>query len=644
MKHGVYSLAVLLSLFCILSSCQKNGSPQGANKFSDTVFVAIAQFQDVRDAGGLYAFLDDKNPEYRKAAVLAFASIQDSLSVARLENVLMSDPASDVRKAAAFSLGQTSSLQSRTVLANAFASEKVIGVQNEILEAYGKVTKTWSLSTTPVPEALNIGLAWSFYRAGLNGATDSLVNHDAARLLGKQFSDSVRMAAAHYFSRGAKNFQSLQDSLIRSASHGDAEVRMAATLALRKLKSDAARVAVQNILKHDDDYRVRANAARALQSFSFDSTKRYLLDALTDKNVNVGIAASEAIKSALTPNHSKEILAHARITKPWRIQANLYDAVLALGSDDVVEKEILTLCNTTSNPYQKAALLSALQYCVKCYGFVAAQMFDDSIPVVRSAAAAALVAMNYQKGFTPALAKTFGDIYVRGIQTNDPGIVGTVAQALGDSTLGYKKILRDTSFLYTAKKKLSLPRDIETLQPLEAVIAYFEGRKNVEPLKNTFNHPIDWALVKRIPRDQKAIIKTSKGDVTVRFFVEETPGSVANFIALVQQAYFNHKFFHRVVPNFVVQGGCNRGDGLGNEGYSIRSEFSERRYTTGSLGMASAGKDTEGTQWFITHSPTPHLDGRYTIFAEVEQGMDVVHGIEVGDEIVDVVLVPALKP
>jgi len=93
-----------------------------------------------------------------------------------------------------------------------------------------------------------------------------------------------------------------------------------------------------------------------------------------------------------------------------------------------------------------------------------------------------------------------------------------------------------------------------------------------------------------------------------------------------------------VVPNFVIQGGCNRGDGWGSEDYSIRSEFSQRRYTTGSVGMASAGKDTEGTQWFITYSPTPHLDGRYTIFAEVVQGLAVLDYIQVGDKVTDVVI------
>jgi cyclophilin family peptidyl-prolyl cis-trans isomerase len=124
----------------------------------------------------------------------------------------------------------------------------------------------------------------------------------------------------------------------------------------------------------------------------------------------------------------------------------------------------------------------------------------------------------------------------------------------------------------------------------------------------------------------------------LKLFVEEAPGSVANFVSLARSNYFDHKAFHRVVPNFVIQGGCNRGDGSGSLDYSIRSEFSPRLYKTGSVGMASAGKDTEGTQWFITHSPTPHLDGRYTIFAEVIEGMDVVQRTEVGDEIIDVTI------
>jgi cyclophilin family peptidyl-prolyl cis-trans isomerase len=258
---------------------------------------------------------------------------------------------------------------------------------------------------------------------------------------------------------------------------------------------------------------------------------------------------------------------------------------------------------------------------------------------VRSTAAEALVSLNDQKDFPARLKPVFAAIYRDAINTGDAAVIGIVAGVLADTTLGYKEVVKDFSFLRAARAKLSLPRDNEAIQPLEAALALFEGRK-APTVKNEFNHPIDWALVKTIARDQKVRIQTTKGDIVVKLLVEEAPGSVANFVSLLQQGYFNKKFFHRVVPNFVIQAGCNRGDGWGSEDYSIRSEFSGRRYTTGSVGFASAGKDTEGTQWFITHSPTPHLDGRYSIFAEVVSGMDVVHAVEVGDQIVRIALVP----
>ena len=112
------------------------------------------------------------------------------------------------------------------------------------------------------------------------------------------------------------------------------------------------------------------------------------------------------------------------------------------------------------------------------------------------------------------------------------------------------------------------------------------------------------------------------------------PGSVLNFINLVDKGFYAGKKFHRVVPNFVIQGGCPRGDGYGSLDYTIRSELPSLSYDEqGYVGMASAGRHTEGTQFFITHSPTLHLDGEYTIFGKVTEGMDVVHNIMVGDSI-----------
>jgi cyclophilin family peptidyl-prolyl cis-trans isomerase len=105
------------------------------------------------------------------------------------------------------------------------------------------------------------------------------------------------------------------------------------------------------------------------------------------------------------------------------------------------------------------------------------------------------------------------------------------------------------------------------------------------------------------------------------------------FVEQAKKGYYNGKSFHRVVPNFVAQGGCPRGDGYGGLDFTLRTEVPAlMRYDReGMVGLASAGLDTESVQFFITHSPAPHLDGNYTIFATVIDGMSVVHDLQVGD-------------
>ena len=113
--------------------------------------------------------------------------------------------------------------------------------------------------------------------------------------------------------------------------------------------------------------------------------------------------------------------------------------------------------------------------------------------------------------------------------------------------------------------------------------------------------------------------------------VLDAPLTVDNFIALARKGYFDGLTFHRVVPNFVIQGGDPRGDGDGGPGHSIRDELNQEPYLRGAVGMALAWRDTGGSQFFITHSPQPHLDARYTVFGRVVAGMDVVDRITQGD-------------
>ncbi|MDT7604484.1 MAG: hypothetical protein QOF61_2481 [Acidobacteriota bacterium] len=150
----------------------------------------------------------------------------------------------------------------------------------------------------------------------------------------------------------------------------------------------------------------------------------------------------------------------------------------------------------------------------------------------------------------------------------------------------------------------------------------------------TRNHLADYrrALARRDMRVQ-AIVSTDKGAFTIELLPEDAPLNVDNFIGLARRGYFNGIAFHRVVPNFVVQGGDPRGDGNGGPGYQIRCEINLVPYDRGAVGMALSGKDTGGSQWFVTHSPQPHLDGGYTVFGRVTQGMDVVDSIARGDRI-----------
>ena len=130
---------------------------------------------------------------------------------------------------------------------------------------------------------------------------------------------------------------------------------------------------------------------------------------------------------------------------------------------------------------------------------------------------------------------------------------------------------------------------------------------------------------------KKAIIESKKGNIVLELFEKDAPNTVANFVKLINKGYYNGLKFHRVIPDFMVQGGCPTGNGTGGPGYAIKCEINPRKHQAGTLSMAHAGKDTGGSQFFITHSPQPHLDGVHTVFGQVIEGMDVVNAIRQGD-------------
>jgi cyclophilin family peptidyl-prolyl cis-trans isomerase/HEAT repeat protein len=135
------------------------------------------------------------------------------------------------------------------------------------------------------------------------------------------------------------------------------------------------------------------------------------------------------------------------------------------------------------------------------------------------------------------------------------------------------------------------------------------------------------------PVSPHVFFDTIKGTIEIELYVLDAPQTCENFLRLARQGYFTGVAIHRVVPNFVVQDGDPRGDGEGSPGYTIRDEINEQPYLRGTVGMALEWADTGGSQWFVTHSPQPHLDGRYTVFGRVVAGLDVVDRIQQWDVI-----------
>ena len=139
---------------------------------------------------------------------------------------------------------------------------------------------------------------------------------------------------------------------------------------------------------------------------------------------------------------------------------------------------------------------------------------------------------------------------------------------------------------------------------------------------------------------QTAIISTDKGNMAVEFYAKDAPATVENFVKLSKDGFYNGLTFHRVIPNFVIQGGCPDGTGAGGPGYSIKCELDgdNQYHDRGVLSMAHAGKDTGGSQFFVCHSRdnTSHLDRQHTCFGKVIDGLDVIDNIEAGDKIISI--------
>jgi cyclophilin family peptidyl-prolyl cis-trans isomerase/HEAT repeat protein len=664
----------LLILLLLFSACGEGGSESQTAQLNatDAVQQQIFNVRDRRDARGLLSYLDYDDPNYRYAATMAFASMPDSTALDKLAQRLK-DGNPKVREAAALALGQSRSKAAVGHLLETFQAIKDDSA-NEfhalLLEAVGKCgdrRHLFQLATVPNfnhdKPMLLLGQARAIYQFALR---DSLLAEGTLRMVelavSPDVAPQVRFVAACYLALNKpinlEREEYLGGLLEATQYEADPKIRMFLVTALAKTKKNKAVEYLKTLYEKESDHRVRANVVSGFRYYDYDSIKQTVLKALNDGYANVQMSAADLLYEKGLDKDIDLYRQYAEGSGNWRVRARLYAAAIRhtnpyrAQTRQMLGGAAANRFKSTNNTYEKVALLGALAEYGYFYDFIRKAVFPaDSTaprpePPVLSAGLDALGKILYAADFNatfgayaPAVRQEIAQTLVAGIRTGDVGAITVASEILAKPNSGLRPLFSDLNFLVEARGKLSLPRDIEAYHALQLALDRLNEVPPTPPKKNlpAEGEVVDWPTLSRLPPNATAFVETNKGLIAFRLFPNEAPATVANFVRLTNSGFFTNLVFHRVENNFVVQTGCPRGDGYGGIDKGLRTEISPLRYDdAGWVGMASAGPDTEGSQWFITHRPAPHLDGRYTIFGKVEQGIDIVYKLEVGDRILRV--------
>jgi cyclophilin family peptidyl-prolyl cis-trans isomerase/HEAT repeat protein len=636
-------------------------------KLEDETVQKILQYQDERKTDSLLSYFISTEPKYKLLASKAFASIKDSNAIPGLIS-LLSDENEIVRASAAFSLGQIGSSKAEAALIKAFIAVDSIGpylnTNAKILEAIGKCGTDSSLvliSNIKSYSAKDTLLVRAQMSAFFHFAKRDKFNVNSLEqvfriLENPNYDPEAKLIAAHYLMRFKElNISNYFDRLKKlCVEEKNSEIRMALVGALSKIPNPQTLVTLDELYSRGLDIRVLSNLFKGLnQSFKTGQANSFALRAVQNPSMHVAIPAA----NYLLDNASVDIIEELKTladqgSLPWQVKSIVYASLLkkiphymVLTRDGYVYR-LKDLIGKSKSTYEKAAYIKALSEIPKELPYIVGLYSDQANSFENITIAEAIkknverqdFALTFPGKFNPIynqLTKYFTDNVLRG----DQGVMAIMSELFLKDRQLVEKYVRPDSLLKMGKEKLNLPRDIETWNAVEKLLVERYQKGKFYPKKIEYNHPVDWKKVAILKDSIFIKINTDKGEINAVLITKNAATTVMNFVQLIKEDFFKGKIFHRVVPNFVVQAGCPRGDGYGSLDYTIRTEISELNFlATGMLGMASAGNDTESCQFFITHSPTPHLDGNYTVFGKVIGGLEVLLTLSQGDKIIDIKL------
>jgi len=644
------ALALVATAIGTTQSASRYGRIMSTEAGRDTLKnLALWEDQRVTGDGKLFAYLDAPNPMVRLRAVEVIGRIQDPSDVSRLLP-LLKDRNTRVVDETFLALGQLGSEEAVPALVQVCASGSI---DHKILasEALGKIggekaVETLSGLLHDFQSSVRGAAAMALARAASEEALPALliltedpdpnvawrVIYALEKLESKKIGDRIQkflspdrpaLVRAHTArTLGKQKHSGSVNLLCKALGDDDLRVVINAANALGEIGKSKAVEPLGNVVTKHKSHHARRAAAEALGSIGHRKAKDFLIQALMDKSIGVRVAAIHALAEA--QGKKADMFIGQMLNDGNRLVRAA--AIASVGTAKIKDRagEMMRIASKDSDPVMRAAAVTALGGLdvEEVPPFLVGLLLDEDW-VVATEAASALKERKYKES-TPDLIAAYRSRKGReGVDVRIQ-ILETLKEFAPDEG-------EDVELLRTCVEDAD-----KRVRTLAAEIIEERGLP-VPPMKSDrefYTERFDPSRLSALAPPAgsvRALITTPHGEIEVELYGDDAIQTVANFVALTKEGFYNGKTFHRVVPNFVIQGGCPRGDGWGDAGYFIRSEFNRYRYEEGFVGIAHSGKDTGGCQFFITHSPQHHLDGRYTIFGKVRRGMDVVHMMDQGD-------------
>ena len=650
-----------------LASAQPAPARPSDNLLTRPALQAVVAAQRNRDAHALRPHLDADNAGVRARAAFALASVQDTAAIPGLLS-LLNDSVPLVRTDAAFALGQMPTGVPGDALLQSLRTERDARVQRRLIEALGKTGDAASLRALlrlrpPPPRSPTLALTIARY--GMRGVTDSTAS---AWLVEHLRSDDpwTRRNAAYALGRVDALAQGRADTLraVLGDIARDDPAAMHLIRALGTAGDSTAAVRIAEWLRTAPDWRTRVEAARALSSLPIaDAPRSALVSALDDSQALVARTAAETLGALdWSPNRIAAVGAWLDAhPDQWRVAAPLLQG---LARNDRPKRVLSAVARwrTERSPVAYAAALSALAPldAPRADSLLQGALRSDDVRIATAAVQAVTARWERLRpdGTETAFRRLSG-----AVRRGDPALLYHGAPALADSAFAPRGAADTLAATY---RTLTTPDDLEGMTATLKALGTLGGPAATSILRNALDHPhlairkaaaqglstatdstvtaaakplpetptIDWSYLRELGPHPRLVMETNRGMVTIELDTEQAPQTVQAITRFAREGRYDGVPFHRVVPNFVVQGGdFARRDGFGGPGVFLRTEATRIGHRRGTIGMASAGKDTEGSQFFVPHSMQPHLDGSYTAFGRVTDGMDVVDRLRVDDRI-----------